>query len=122
LPRVKRGVTSHKRHKKVLNLTEGQWGSRSRLYRRAHEGLMKSLAYAYRDRRDRKGDMRELWIARINAASRQAGLTYSRFIEGLHKAGVEVDRKVMADLAVSDMTAFTQLVETAKAALQPAAV
>lgn len=120
MPRVKRGVTSHKRHKKMLNLTEGQWGSRSRLFRRANEGMLKSLWYAYRDRRDRKGDMRELWIARINAASRQAGLTYARLIEGLGKAGVEIDRKMMADLAVSDVAAFNRLVETAKTALQPA--
>jgi len=122
LPRVKRGVTARARHKKVLNLTEGQWGARSRLFRRANEAKLKSLWYAYRDRRDRKGDMRELWIVRINAASRAAGLTYGRLIEGLNKAGVALNRKMLAELAVSDIAAFNQLVDTAKAALQPSAV
>ena len=120
MTRVKRGVTARKRHKKVLNLMEGQWGARSRLYRRANEAKLKSLWYAYRDRRDRKGDMRELWIARINAAARDAGLTYGRLMEGLGKAGVALDRKMLAELAVSDSAAFGKLVETARAALQPA--
>lgn len=116
MPRVKRGVPARARHKKVLNLTEGHKGTKSTLYRRAHESMMKSLAYAYRDRRDRKGDMRRLWIVRINAGVRAAGMTYGRFIYGLKKAGVVLDRKVMADLAVNDSSAFSRLVETAKAA------
>ena len=116
MPRVKRGVTAHARHKKVLNLTEGHKGTKRPLYRRAHESMMKSLCYAYRDRRDRKRDMRRLWIVRINAGARLAGLTYGRFINGLKKAGVIIDRKVLADMAVNDSSAFSQLVETAKAA------
>ncbi len=116
MPRVKRGVTAHARHKKVLNLTEGQKGSKRLLYRRAHEAMMHSLKYAYRDRRDRKRDMRRLWIARINAGARECGLSYGRFMNGLKKAGVIVDRKILAELAVHDSSAFTQLVETAKAA------
>jgi large subunit ribosomal protein L20 len=116
LPRVKRGVPAHARHKKVLNLTEGHKGSKRLLYRRAHESMLKSLAYAYRDRRDRKGDMRRLWIARINAAARGAGLTYSKLIAGLRKAGIELDRKVLAEMAVNNIAAFNQVVEKAKAA------
>ena len=116
MPRVKRGVPAHARHKKVLNLTEGHKGTKSTLYRRAHESMMKSLFYAYRDRRDRKRDMRRLWIARINAGARQAGMTYGHFMHGLKKAGVIVDRKILAELAVNDSSAFTRLVETAKAA------
>lgn len=116
MPRVKRGVPARARHKKVLGLTQGHKGTKSTLYRRAHESMMKSLAYAYRDRRDRKRDMRRLWIARINAAVRQGGLSYSRFMNGLKKAGVTLDRKVLADLAVSDSSAFDRLIETAKAA------
>jgi len=114
LARVKRGVTAHKRHKKVLKLTEGQWGTRHRLYKRAHEALMRSWAYAYRHRRERKGDMRRLWIARINAAARLAGLSYSQLMQGLKRAGVAVNRKVLAELAVSDQVAFSRLVEQAK--------
>lgn len=116
MPRVKRGVPAHARHKKVLNLTEGHKGTKSTLYRRAHESMLKSLAYAYRDRRDRKNDMRRLWIVRINAGVRAAGMTYGQFINGLRKAGVIIDRKVLADLAVNDSSAFGRLVETAKAA------
>lgn len=109
-------MPAHARHKKVLNLTEGHKGSKRLLYRRAHESLLKSLAYAYRDRRDRKGDMRRLWIARINAAARLAGLPYSKLIAGLHKAGIELDRKMLAELAVNDSAAFNLVVEKAKAA------
>ena len=117
MPRVKRGVTARKRHKKVLKITKGQYGTRHRLYRRAQEAMMKSLWYAHRDRRDRKRDFRRLWITRINAAARQNGLTYSRFIYGLQQAGVEVDRKMLADLAVHDAAAFSQLVEVARTAI-----
>ena len=116
MPRVKRGVPARARHKKVLNLTEGHKGTKSTLYRRAHESMMKSLFYAYRDRRDRKRDMRRLWIVRINAGARLGGLTYAHFMHGLKKAGVAIDRKILADLAVTDSSAFTRLVETAKAA------
>jgi len=117
LPRVKRGVPAHQRHKKVLKLTKGQFGTRSKLFRRANEGLLKSLFYAYRDRRDRKRDMRSLWIVRINAAARQNGLTYSDLIRGLDAAGVDVNRKVMADMAITDPKAFSSLVEVARNAL-----
>lgn len=116
MPRVKRGVPAHARHKKVLKRTEGHWGTKHRLYRRANESMMKSLAYAYRDRKDRKGDMRRLWIARINAACRQAGLSYSQFMGGLIKAGIALNRKVLADMAVNQPDAFAQLVQQAKAA------
>jgi len=116
LPRVKRGVPAHARHKKVLNRTEGHWGTKHRLYRRANESMMKSLAYAYRDRKDRKGEMRRLWIARINAACRQAGLSYSQFMGKLIKAGITLNRKMLADMAVNQPDAFTQLVQQAKAA------
>ncbi len=115
MPRVKRGVTARARHKKVLKLTQGQFGTRHLLYRRANEALLKSLAYAYRDRRDRKRDMRRLWIQRINAAVRQQGMNYSQFMNGLRAAGVEVDRKMLADLAVRDAASFARLVEVAKA-------
>lgn len=117
MPRVKRGVPAHQRHKKVLKLTKGQFGTRSKLFRRANEGLLKSLFYAYRDRRDRKRDMRSLWIVRINAAARQNGLTYSDLIRGLDAAGVDVNRKVMADMAITDPKAFSSLVEVARNAL-----
>jgi large subunit ribosomal protein L20 len=112
--RVKRGVTARARHKSVLAFTKGQKGTKHALYRRAHEAMMKSLAYAYRDRRDRKGDFRRLWIARINAAARQQGLTYSRLMKGLREAGVAINRKMLADLAVRDQAAFAQLVAVAK--------
>lgn len=117
MPRVKRGVPAHSKHKKVLSITKGQFGTRSKLFRRANEAMLKSLAYAYRDRRVRKRDMRRLWITRINAATRLNGLTYGRFIQGLQSAGVELDRKVMADMAVTDPKAFANLVEVARNAL-----
>jgi large subunit ribosomal protein L20 len=115
VPRVKRGVTAHARHKKVLKLTKGQRATRSTLFRRANEAMLKSLSYAYRHRRERKRDMRRLWIARINAASRMNGLTYGTLIHGLKQAGVETNRKMLADLAVREPAAFTQFVEVAKA-------
>lgn|SRR5574341_1017023 len=115
MARVKRGVPSHRRHKKVLKLTKGQIGSRHLLFRRANEALIHSKFYATRDRKDRKGEFRRLWIARINAAARPAGLTYSKLIAGLKRAGIEVDRKILADLAVRDQNAFAKLVEAAKA-------
>ena len=115
MPRVKRGVPAHKRHKKVLNLTKRHWGARHRLYRTAHESMLHSLAYAYRDRRNRKRDFRRLWIQRINAAARMHGLSYSRFINGLLKANITVDRKILAELAVNDIAAFGELAKLAKA-------
>ena len=117
MPRVKRGVPAHKRHKKVLKFTKGQRASKHLLYRRANEARMKSLAYAYRDRRQRRRDLRRLWITRINAAARQNGLPYNRFIHGLKVAGVELDRKVLADIAVRDAETFAQIVEVAKDAV-----
>jgi large subunit ribosomal protein L20 len=116
LTRVKGGPRARRRHKKVLKLTKGQWGTKHSLYRRAHEAMLKSLTYAYRDRRRRKRDFRRLWISRINAAARQNGLSYSRFIAGLKEAGVELDRKALADLAVNDAETFASLVELAKGA------
>jgi large subunit ribosomal protein L20 len=118
MPRVKRGVTAHKRHKKVLKLTKGQYGARHKLIKTAHEAMMKSLAYAYRDRRNRKRDMRRLWVTRVNAAARMHGLKYSQFIHGLQLAGIEVDRKIMADLAVRDPAAFAALAKQAQGALE----
>ena len=115
MPRVKRGVPARQRHKKVLKMTAGQRGTKHLLFRRANEAMLKSLSYAYRDRRDRKGDMRRLWIQRINAAVRAEGLSYSRFISGLRAAGVDVDRKMLADLAVREPASFASLVEVAKA-------
>jgi large subunit ribosomal protein L20 len=117
LPRVKRGVAAHQKHKKVLELTKGQRATRHNLYRRAHEAMLKSLSYAYTHRKDRKGDFRRLWITRINAAARAAGLPYNRLIQGLKLAGVEVDRKMMAELAISDDAAFNRLVAVARVAL-----
>jgi len=114
---VKRGVTQSNRRKKVLNQTKGQYGTKSKLFRRANEALLKSLSYQTRDRRDRKGDMRRLWIQRINAATREHGVSYSRFICGLRAADIEVNRKMLADLAVQDPAAFAALVETAQKAL-----
>jgi large subunit ribosomal protein L20 len=116
MPRVKRGVTARARHKKVLKQTKGQIGSRHLLYRRAHEALTHSLFYHDRDRHDRKGEFRRLWIARINAAARAEGTTYSVLMNGLKRAGVEVDRKILADLAVREPTAFKTLVQVAQAA------
>lgn len=116
MPRVKGGPRARKRHKKVLKLTKGQWGSKHALFRRANEAMLKSLHYAYRDRRNRKRDMRRLWIARINAAARQSGLSYSRFIYGLKQAGVDLDRKILAEMAIEDADTFAHLIEVAKGA------
>jgi large subunit ribosomal protein L20 len=112
---VKRAVNAQKKRRVVLERASGYRGQRSRLYRKAKEQVTHSLVYAYRDRKKRKGDFRQLWIQRINAAARQNGMTYNRFIQGLKASGVEVDRKVLADLAVNDSTAFAALVELAKA-------
>lgn len=117
MARVKRGVMTRKRHRRVIRLAAGYWGSRHSQFRQAHEAVMHAREYAYRHRRIRKRDFRKLWIARINAACRAQGLSYSRFINGLTKAGVMVDRKVMADLAVNDAGAFSVLVQQAKLAL-----
>lgn len=114
MPRVKGGTTTKHRHKKVLKLTKGHRATRHSLYRRAHESMLKSLSYSFRHRKERKGDMRRLWIARINAAARIEGLSYSRFIDGLCKAGVALDRKILADIAVTDSATFAQLVALAK--------
>jgi large subunit ribosomal protein L20 len=114
--RIKTGVTARRRHKKVLALTKGQRASRSTLYKRAHESMLHSLSYAYAHRRERKSDMRRLWIIRINAAAQSNGMSYSRFINGLKKASVDIDRKMLADLAVRQPDAFAKLVETARAA------
>jgi large subunit ribosomal protein L20 len=112
--RVKRAVNAQKKRRTTLEMASGYRGQRSRLYRKAKEQMLHSLNYAYRDRRARKGDFRQLWITRINAAARQNGLTYNRFIQGLKGAGIEVDRKILAELAVSDPTAFTALVDLAR--------
>jgi len=118
LPRVKRGVTAHRRHKKVLALTKGHRATRHSLYRRAHESMLKALSYAYNHRRERKGDMRRLWILRINAASRTQGLTYGQFMNGLKKSGVEINRKLLADMAVREPEAFANLVTIARGKAQ----
>ena len=115
--RVKGGPQTQRRHKRVLALTKGQRGSKHRLFKRGNEAMMKSLEYAYRDRRNRKRDFRRLWIARINAAARQNEMSYSKFMFGLKTAGVEVDRKILADIAMNDPAAFSELANTAKAAL-----
>ncbi len=114
MARVKRGVTAHKRHKKVLAQVKGHYSTNNRLYKRAHESMMHALQYAYRDRRNRKRDFRRLWIIRINAAARINGVTYSRLIQGLTLAGVGLDRKMLADLAVRDPQAFSAVVDVAK--------
>jgi large subunit ribosomal protein L20 len=116
MARVKRGVTSHKRHKRLLQAAEGRRGTRSKLVKPAREALLHALAYATRDRKQRKRQMRELWIVRINAAARQHGLTYGRFVAGLKKADVELDRKILADLAVRDAATFGRIVEVARGA------
>ncbi len=113
MARVKRGVTAHHRHKRLLNAAEGRTGTNSRLIRRAHESALHALAYATRDRKQRKRQMRELWIIRINAAARQNGLTYGKLISNLKTAGIELDRKILADIAVRDAAAFSQIVATA---------
>ena len=117
MPRVKRGVTARARHKKVLKEAKGYYGARSRIYRVAKQAVIKAGQYAYRDRRQRKRQFRQLWIARINAASRMNGMSYSRFINGLKKASIEIDRKVLSDIAIHDAATFTALVEKAKASL-----
>jgi len=117
MPRVKRGVTARARHKKVLDQAKGYRGRRKNVYRIAKQAVMKAGQYAYRDRRNRKREFRSLWIVRINAGAREAGVTYSQFMAGLKKAGIEVDRKVLADLAVFDKPAFGKIVEQAKASL-----
>jgi len=120
MARVKRGVTARARHKKVLELAEGFSGTHRRLFKPANEAVMHSLAYAYRDRKQRKGDMRSLWIARINAAARQNGLAYNQFMHGLKAAGVDINRKMLAEVAVHDAAAFTSLVELARGSLSSA--
>ena len=120
MARVKRAVNAQKKRRVVLERASGYRGQRSRLYRKAKEQMLHSMTYAYRDRKKRKGDFRQLWIQRINAAARQNGMTYNRFIQGIKAAGIEIDRKVLADMAVNDPPAFAALVELAKAAV-PAA-
>ena len=115
--RVKGGFVTRRRHKKIISMTKGQWGTRSKLFRRANEAMMKSYWYAYRDRRNKRRDFRRLWITRINAASRLHGLSYSRFMHGLKTAEVRLDRKALADLAVRDEKAFAAIVDIAKNAL-----
>ncbi|MFT7220901.1 MAG: large subunit ribosomal protein L20 [Candidatus Azotimanducaceae bacterium] len=117
MPRVKRGVTAHRRHKKVLKAAKGYYGARSRVYRVAKQAVTKAGQYAYRDRKVRKRVFRALWIQRINAGARECGLTYSRMIDGLTKQNIEIDRRVLADLAMNEKEAFAALAEKAKAAL-----
>ncbi len=117
MPRVKRGVTAHARHKKVLQEAKGYYGARSKVYRVAKQAVIKAGQYAYRDRRQKKRQFRALWIVRINAAARDNGLSYSRLIEGLKKAGIEVDRKALAEIAYHDQIGFAAIAEEAKAAL-----
>ena len=116
MARVKRGVTSHRRHKRLMQDAEGRKGAKSRLVKPAREALLHALAYATRDRKQRKRQFRQLWIVRINAAARQNGITYGRFIEGLKKADIEIDRKILADLAIRDAATFGKIVELAKSA------
>ncbi len=117
MARVKRGVIARRRHKKILKQAKGYYGARSRVFRVAKQAVTKAAQYAYRDRRQRKRQFRALWIARINAATRAQGMTYSRFIAGLKKAQIELDRRVLADIAVHDKPAFSKIVDAAKAAL-----
>ncbi len=114
MPRVKRGVTARRRHKKVLKQAKGYYGARSRVFRVAKQAVIKAGQYAYRDRKQRKRQFRSLWIARINAAAREHGLSYSRFMGGLNKASIEIDRKVLADMAVHDKEAFAELARIAQ--------
>ena len=114
--RVKKGVTAHRRHKKVLAMTKGQRATRHSLYRRAHESMLHSLSYAYAHRRERKGDLRRLWISRINAASRSHGLTYGQFMNSLKKSSIEINRKMLADMAVREPDAFAELVRLGQTA------
>lgn len=117
MPRVKRGVTAKARHKKIMKAAKGYYGARSRVFRVAKQAVIKALQYAYRDRRQRKRDFRQLWIARINAAARANGMSYSRFMNGLKKSNIALDRKVLADIAVYDKPAFAKLVKQAADAL-----
>lgn len=117
MARVKRGVTTHARHKKILKLTKGHFGARHRLYRTANESMIHAMLYAFRDRRTRKREFRRLWITRINAAGRIHGLSYSRLIDGLKRADVQLDRKILADLAVRQPQAFAAVVDVAKTSL-----
>ena len=119
MARIKRGVTKRRRHKKILKMAKGYFLGRSKLYKSAHEAVMHALAYAYRDRRNRKRDMRRLWITRINAAARQHGMSYSAFMNGLRRANVTVDRKILADLAVRDAAVFTRVAEMARGLTLP---
>ena len=112
MPRVKGGTATHRRHKKVLKMTKGHRATRHALYRRAHESMLHALSYAYDHRRQRKGDMRKLWIARINAAVRAEGLTYSQFMSNLRKAGIGLNRKLLADMAITDPNSFKELART----------
>jgi large subunit ribosomal protein L20 len=114
MSRVKRGVSARARHKKVIKLAKGYFGAKSKLFRTANQAVMKSLVYAYRDRRRRKRDFRKLWIARINAAARMNGLSYSRLINGLKRAGIEINRKMLAEMAVNDADSFSELVGIAR--------
>lgn len=118
MPRVKRGVTGHRRHKKVLAMTKGHRATKHSLFRRAQESMLKSLSYAYAHRRQRKGDMRRLWISRVGAATRAHGLTYGRFMDGLKKSGIEINRKMLADMAVKEPEDFANLVTTARGKVQ----
>ncbi len=113
MPRVKRGVTSHAKHKKILQMSEGHRNTRRHLIKKAHESVMHSMAYAYRDRRNRKRDMRRLWIVRINAAARMHGVSYSQLMHAIHTANIDVDRKILAEMAVNDEAAFGVLVQSA---------
>ncbi len=116
MARVKRGVTSHAKHKKVLKSAKGYYGSKSTLYKTANQAVMKSMAYSYIGRKQRKRTFRQLWIARINAASRQNGLSYSKFMNGLKKSNININRKMLSEMAINDPAAFTKLVEIAKQA------
>jgi len=118
LPRVKGGTVTHRKHKKVLKLTKGHKATRHSLFRRANESMLHALSYAYEHRRERKGDMRRLWIVRINAAARAEGLSYSQFMDGLNKANVEINRKELADMAVNDPSSFSKLLSLASAKLK----
>jgi large subunit ribosomal protein L20 len=117
LPRIKKGVTKKQRHKKILRMAKGYWGAKSKLFRPANEQVIKSLAYAYAHRKKRKSDFRRLWITRISVAARLNGISYSQLINGLQKAGVEINRKVLAELAIQDSAAFSKMVEIARGKL-----
>ncbi len=118
MPRVKRGVPARKRHKKIIDMAKGHKGQRHRVFKRANESVIHALDYTYRHRRERKADFRKLWIARINAAARLSGISYSRFIDGLNKAGIAIDRKMLADLAVREPKAFAEIVQKAVSATE----